>query len=87
MIDKNILINLSPLIAVFFFSLIVSGCSMITGIPLTDKKWGASKNTNICFFNNKGNPICEKKLNGTILCGKTEVGQEICVDMTPATIY
>ena len=53
MIDKNILINFSPLIAVFFFSLIVSGCSMMTGIPLTDKKWGAGKDTNICFFNNK----------------------------------
>ena len=47
MIDKNILINFSPLIAVFFFSLIVSGCSMMTGIPLTDKKWGAGKDTNI----------------------------------------
>ena len=56
-------------------------------IPLLDKKWGAGKDTNICFFNNKGNPICEKRLNGTILCGTTEVGQEICVDMTPATIY
>ena len=85
--NKNELINLSPLIAVFFFSLIVAGCSMMTGIPLTDSKWGAKPNTNICFFNNKGNPICEKRLNGTILCGTTEVGQEICVDMTPATLY
>ena len=87
MIDKNILINLSPLIGVFFFSLIVAGCSVMPSIPLLDKKWGAGKDTNICFFNNKGNPICEKRLNGTILCGTTEVGQEICVDMTPATIY
>ena len=85
--NKNELINLSPLIAVFFFSLIVAGCSMMPSIPLLDKKWGANEDTNICFFNNKGNPICEKRLNGTILCGKTEVGQEICLDMTPATIY
>ena len=85
--NKNELINFSPLIGVFLFSLIVAGCSMMPTIPLLDKKWGANKDTNICFFNNKGNPICEKKLNGTILCGKTEVGQEICVDMTPATIY
>ena len=85
--NKNELINFSPLIGVFFFSLIFAGCSMMPTIPLLDKKWGANKDTNICFFNNKGNPICEKKLNGTILCGKTEVGQEICVDMTPATIY
>ena len=85
--NKNELINLSPLIGVFFFSLIVAGCSVMPSIPLLDKKWGADKDTNICFFNNKGNPICEKRLNGTILCGKTEVGQEICVDMTPATIY
>ena len=85
--NKNELINLSPLIAVFFFSLIVAGCSVMPSIPLLDKKWGAGKDTNICFFNNKGNPICEKRLNGTILCGTTEVGQEICVDMTPATFY
>ena len=85
--NKNELINLSPLIGVFFFSLIVAGCSVMPSIPLLDKKWGEGKDTNICFFNNKGNPICEKRLNGTILCGTTEVGQEICVDMTPATIY
>tara|TARA_B100000085_G_scaffold175813_1_gene160143 strand:+ start:80 stop:340 length:261 start_codon:yes stop_codon:yes gene_type:complete len=85
--NKNELINLSPLIGVFFFSLIVAGCSVMPSIPLLDKKWGAGKDTNICFFNNKGNPICEKRLNGTILCGTTEVGQEICVDMTPATLY
>ena len=85
--NKNELINLSPLIGVFFFSLIVAGCSVMPSIPLLDKKWGAGKDTHICFFNNKGNPICEKRLNGTILCGTTEVGQEICVDMTPATIY
>ena len=85
--NKNELINLSPLIAVFFFILIVACFSVMPSIPLLDKKWGAGKDTNICFFNNKGNPICEKRLNGTILCGKTEVGQEICVDMTPATIY
>ena len=85
--NKNELLNLSPLIGVFFFSLIVAGCSVMPSIPLLDKKWGAGKDTNICFFNNKGNPICEKRLNGTILCGKTEVGQEIGVDMTPATIY
>lgn len=72
--------KISPLI----FSLIVVGCSTI---PMLDKSWGADENTNICFFNNKGNPICEKRLNGTILCGKTEVGQKLCVDMTPATIY
>ena len=85
--NKNELINLSPLIGVFFFSLIVAGCSVMPSIPLLDKKWGAGKDTNICFFNNKENPICEKRLNGTILCGTTEVGQEICVDMTPATLY
>ena len=85
--NKNELINFSPLIGVFFFSLIVAGCSVMPSIPLLDKKWGADKDTNIFFFNNKGNPICEKRLNGTILCGTTEVGQEICVDMTPATLY
>jgi len=58
-----------------------------SSLPLISKSWGMKENTNICFFNTKGNPICEKKLNGTILCGKTEVGQEICVDMTPATMY
>ena len=45
------------------------------------------ENTNICFFNNKGNPVCQDRLNGTMLCGKTEVGQEVCLDMTPATIF
>ena len=58
-----------------------------SSLPLISKSWGMKENTNICFFNTKGNPICQKKLNGTILCGKTEVGQEICVDMTPATMY
>ena len=58
-----------------------------SSLPLISKSWGMNENTKICFFNTKGNPICEKKLNGTILCGKTEVGQEICVDMTPATMY
>jgi len=85
--NKNILINFSPLIGVFIFSLIVSGCSVMPSIPLTDKNWGIKENTNICFFNNKGNPVCQDRLNGTMLCGKTEVGQEVCLDMTPATIF
>ena len=45
------------------------------------------ENTNICFFNNKGNPICQQILKGTMLCGKTELGQEVCLDITPATIF
>jgi|TARA_Y100000816_G_C26043814_1_gene546883 hypothetical protein len=72
------------------YTIIVTTLAFIiscSSLPLTSKSWGMKENTNICFFNNKGNPICQKKLNGTILCGKTEVGQEICVDMTPATIY
>ena len=72
------------------YTIIVTTLAFIiscSSLPLISKSWGMKENTNICFFNNKGNPICQKKLNGTILCGKTEVGQEICVDMTPATIY
>lgn len=72
------------------YTIIVTTLAFIiscSSLPLISKSWGMKENTNICFFNTKGNPICEKKLNGTILCGKTEVGQEICVDMTPATIY
>ena len=67
--NKNILINFSPLIGVFIFSLIVSACSVMPSIPLTDKNWGIKENTNICFFNNKGNPICQQILKGTMLCG------------------
>tara|TARA_R100000657_G_C4567640_1_gene34413 strand:+ start:157 stop:381 length:225 start_codon:yes stop_codon:yes gene_type:complete len=72
------------------YTIIVTTLAFIiscSSLPLISKSWGMKENTNICFFNTKGNPICEKKLNGTILCGKTEVGQEICVDMTPATMY
>ena len=72
------------------YTIIVTSLAFIiscSSLPLISKSWGMKENTNICFFNTKGNPICEKKLNGTILCGKTEVGQEICVDMTPATMY
>ena len=72
------------------YTIIVTTLAFIiscSSLPLISKSWGMKENTNICFFNTKGNPICQKKLNGTILCGKTEVGQEICVDMTPATMY
>ena len=48
--NKNILINFSPLIGVFIFSLIVSACSVMPSIPLTDKNWGIKENTNILVY-------------------------------------
>ena len=66
---------------IYLFGFAIVACSSI------QSSWGAKQNTNLCFFNAKGNPICQTPINGTMLCGTTETGQKVCVDMKPASTY